>query len=69
MEPSINMTFKGEEENHMSKLFIIDIIRFTKLEEIKKCVQLWMFHPHHQTLTKISDKQAHRGLKIDKWIN
>ena len=35
MAPSINMTFKGEGENHSRKLLIIDLKRFAKLEEIK----------------------------------
>lgn len=35
MAPSINMTFKSEEEKHTTKLFIIDFIRFTKFDKIK----------------------------------
>jgi len=34
MEPSISRTLKGEEENHIRKLFIIDIIRFKKFKKI-----------------------------------
>ncbi len=35
MAPSINTTFKGEEENHKIKLFIIEFIRFTKFKKIR----------------------------------
>ena len=35
MTPSISMTFKGEVEEHTSKIIIVDLKRFTKLEEIR----------------------------------
>jgi len=36
--PSLDVAFKGEGEDHTIKIFIIDIIRFTKIEEIKNVI-------------------------------
>jgi len=33
--PLLNVTFKGEGEEHTRKIFIIDLVRLTKLNEIK----------------------------------
>lgn len=66
MVPSLDVTFKGEEEEHTSKIFITNLVRFKELKEIKKCVRLSMFHPHHQTLIETSDRDAYRGLNIEK---
>lgn len=40
-----------------------------KILKNHKCAHLWMFHPHHQNLTRKSDDKAHQGLKIDKSKN
>jgi len=43
MKPSINMTFKGEEESHASKIFIIDFVRFKKFKKIRNVLSYGCF--------------------------
>jgi len=69
MTPSISTTFKGEEEKYTNKVFTIDFMGFAEMKKIKKCAWLQIFCPHHQNLTRTSDREAHRGVIVDSGRN